>query len=292
MIYLGISEIYKYDWRTSLFLNKYKNEDPFVLLNGNSKKFVFSEQIYKWIENKETENLRGKILLADDNQYYSLTELQKTAEFGGKGKNFGTRIEEKEIEYLNQNINGIISLKIADYVYDVVKVYKTPGTPKSDFSFHDVSNNEVIWISHKAGKSAGDFQQFGGLSELKASPEITDFIYSTQKMFPNGIPPKTTVARKIEDADLKLKSVYGIDYGKELGRQNVNLVVQGNLKLEANGNYYSVNSNMVHINGQQMSNSYEPVLMSTYKGDRTQYNVPGARFTISPIGGRKITAFI
>lgn len=291
---LGISEIYKYDWRLELFLNKYQTYDPFILMNGDSKKFVFSEQIYKWIETRDTDHLRGKILLGDDNMYYSLTDLEKTSEFGGKGSNFGVKIEEREIESVNKSMDGVIPLKIADTVHEVVTLSKTPGTPKSDFHFLDKQTNEVIWISHKAGRKASDFQQFGGMTEkgIRESPEIQDFVYSTQKLFPNGIPNKTTVARKIEDENLKLKSVYGVDYGKELGRQNVSLVVQGNLKLEANNGYYSVNSNMVHINGQQMSNTYEPVLMSTYKGDRMQFRVPGARFTISPIGCRKINIFI
>lgn len=292
--YLGISEIYKYDWRLELFLNKYKSEDQFTLLDGNSKKFVYSEQIYQWIENKETDHLRGKILLGDDNVYYSLTDLQKTSEFGGRGSGSGTHIEEREIAKVNQAIEDVITLKIGESKHDVKKVDKTPGTPKSDMHFLDVNSNEVIWLSHKAGSKPTDFQQFGGMTEkgIRESPEITDFIHTTQKMFPSGIPNKTTVARKIEDSNLKLKSVYGIDYGKELGRQNVSLVVQGNLKLEANNGFYSVNANMVHVNGVAMANNYEPVLMSSYKGDRTQFGVKGARFTISPIGCRKINLFI
>lgn len=293
MSYLGISGLYRYDWRLSLFLSKYKSEDQFILLDGNSKKFVYSEQIYQWIENKETDNLRGKILLGDDNVYYSLTDLQKTTEFGGRGKGSGIHIEEREIESINKNMDSVITLKIGENKHDVVSLNKTFGIPKSDMHFVDVTNNEVIWLSHKDGSKPTDFQQFGGFEPgIKESPEVIDFIHTTKKMFPNGVPNKTAIGRKIEDNNLKLKSVYGIDYGKELGRQNVSLVAQGHLKLEANNGFYSINANMVHVNGQLMSNTYEPIMTATFRTDRSQFGSLHTRFSISPIGGRKITEFV
>lgn len=194
-----------------------------------------------------------------------------------------------------KNFNKItIPLKIDNKIYHISDIFKTPGTPKSDFHFVNDNNEETVWISHKYGRKASDFQQWGGVTEkeILVEKETQDFINTVQSKFPNGITRATTIARKITNDNLKMKSIYGIDYGKEFGRQNVQLVIQGNMELHANNGYYSVNATSVHVNGDPMIKDYEPALMCTYRSDRKQFNIPYARFTISPIGGRKITELI
>ena len=48
----------------------------------------------------------------------------------------------------------------------------------------------------------------------------------------------------------------------------------------------------VHLNGDELKGDFEPILTSIYKGDRDQFGIKGARFSIYPLGGRKINEFI
>lgn len=289
---LSPSQLFRYPWRVELFLEKYLKEEPFQLMNGSQVELVYSPDIVKLIEAQRIEDLRKPILHGKDSEVYRLGDLEKTKEFGGRGKGAGTVIEDRQIESFQQ-YELDKPIKIASTYYSVQSLEKTPGTPKSDLHF--LSNEkEVVWISHKDGKHPRDFQQFGGLTEapIISEWETRKFIEDIRQYQPNGLQRATTIARKISNDHLKMKSVYGVDYGKQLGRQNVTLVVQGNLELVSNGGFYSINSNSIHVNGEPMLNRYEPVLMCTYRTDRNQFNVANARFSISPIGGKRISMFV
>lgn len=211
--------------------------------------------------------------------------------------------EEEEIISLNKQFEKIkeetgfdfIPFKIKDKVYKVIKCIKTPGTPKSDFHFIDTDGNECIWISHKAGFCAKDFQQWGGVSRKEAEiynrKETQEFIQNMHDMFPDGIMPnKTTIMKKIKSKTLRLKSVYGKEFilsNKKFGRQNVTFVLQGNIKVVKNGEYYTLKATNTHINGDDITGDFEPVFMSVYKGDRSNLGIKGMRVGIQPIASRK-----
>lgn len=215
--------------------------------------------------------------------------------------------ENTEIESINNQLKGIMEQKGFDYVpfkfknriYNVVKCQKTPGTPKSDFHLLDTDGNECLWISHKNGKSPRDFQNWGGISKLEPKiynhPEVKSFSNDILSMFPDRkIPNATTISKKIRDDNLKKMAVYGSDYGAMTGRQNVNYVLQGNVKvISETGNLnYTLKAHNTHINGQNITGGYEPVFMVMYKGDRDNLGIKGARAGIFPIESRKINMTI
>lgn len=266
------------------------------MTDGRKLKLIFSEPILKLIQDKYPESLRGRILLAEDGNYYRFSDLNKTAEFGGKGKGFGVQIEIRQIESFNKALDEfkVIPIKLGARIYDVLELQKTPGIPKSDFHFIDRNKKEVVWISHKDGKRAFDFQQYSGVSEqgIHNDPEVKDFIETVKQKFPDGIDRATTVARKINNRRVKMRSIYGIDFGEAFGKQNVTVLLQGDLKLEKEGNNFTINAFNVHLNGDDLTGEYEPVLMCSYKGDRDSEGVKGGRFSISPIKARKINEFV
>ena len=51
-------------------------------------------------------------------------------------------------------------------------------------------------------------------------------------------------------------------------------------------------SNHVHLNGDDISGVYEPVLAAIYKGDRSDAGVKGTRIVIMPVSGRRMTGTI
>jgi hypothetical protein len=294
---LGASELYKYEKRVALFLQKFKDEEPFQLVDGGEVVLKYDTEIEKAIKNKDNP---GKIVFTskDGDKTFKLTDLRKSKEFGGGVDR--TKIEKNELDSLNNQIeiakedegSDTINVKVGDNVYEVDKAEKTPGNPKSDFHLLDNQGKEVVWISHKDGTKASDFQQWGGISKrvepiLFAYDEVQDFVEDLKKKYPDGLPSATTLYRKIVKSELKMKSIYGNQYGDAPSRQNVSIVMQGPVKLIKKGKNYELSAHHVHLNGDDIEGAYEPVLMATYKGDRSNEGLKGTRLSISPFGSRK-----
>jgi hypothetical protein len=213
----------------------------------------------------------------------------------------GTAKEDAQLASLQKQIQDELSktdlmelkIKIGNKYYAVAGAATTPGTPKSDFHLLNNKGIEVVWISHKDGSKAKDFQQWGGMS-ARAEPEIAKhketqkFINDVKKEFGGVMPRATTVARPVKDKNLMGMSVYGNKYKSGvLGRQNVTILLQGPVKLVKSKNYYELESNHTSINGDIMTGDYAPVFMAIYKGDRNNFGVKGARFAIQPKASRK-----
>lgn len=284
----------KYPDRRELFLKKYKNKEEFILKNSPNTpiKFVYDKEIYDKIDNEDF-----KVVFKDSSgKTYKITDIAKTAEFGGKGSGAGTAKEDIQLKSLQDQI--IAKIKKSSKAYIIINVNRTkhkivgaattPGVPKSDFHLIDVEGNPVVWISHKDGRSAKDYGQWGGMSKRK-EPDIHDnketqsFINDLKKEFPDGLPRATTLYRKMKK-DLQNKAVYGNEYGGTLGIQNVSIVLQGPVKIKG----IKLSANHVHENGDNISGDYEPVFMAMYKGpDRNDFGVKKTRLSIYPIGGRK-----
>lgn len=303
MAALSPKELFKYDWRREIFLKKYKNKEPFVLVGGSKIVFIINKEIVSIVERGNNPNaLTREGLVGVDGKQYSFSKIEKTKEFGGKGAGFGTTKEDQELTSLQEQIlklkkqlkSATVPITVGNKTYQVAGAASTPGTPKSDFHLVDDDAKECVWISHKDGRTAKDFQQWGGMTEaaIKNHPEIKAFAKDVYDMFNGVIPRATTVARKIKDRKLKNLSVYGVDFGKRLGQQNVSILIQGPVKLVQSGKSFKFVSNHIHFNGDAITGDFEPVLMAIYKGDRNNFNVKGARFAIQPIGSRKITEMV
>jgi hypothetical protein len=325
MANLSLSEIKKRSARIPILVTKLVEKTPFEI--SGSKTFVAdSLRVYNrnvltnaftpkkkddkqfkaaidFLSKKATSS--DKIVISDGLQEVAISQIVKSAEFGGKGAGGGLIKEERAQKDLQSEIDGAIkknkgpiSIKCGRILYtDIVGVEKTSGTPKSDFHLINTKGEAVIWISHKDGSTARDFQQWGGISERKEPkvfnhPETQKFIADLKRVYPKGLPPATTVYRHIKDTTLKYYSVYGNMYGETLGEQNVTILLQGPPGLKKVGNHYELTANHVHFNGDSVDgDGFDPVLMAIYKGDRSDAGVKGTRIVISPVGGRKGTEF-
>jgi len=284
----------KYPARRELFLNKYKSEEEFILKKSPDVpvKFIYDKEIYDKIDNEDF-----KVVFKDSTgKTYKITDIAKTSEFGGKGSGAGTAKEDIQLKSLQDQI--IAKIKKSSKAYTIINVNKTshkivgaastPGVPKSDFHLIDVEGNPVVWISHKDGRSAKDYGQWGGMSKRKEpdihnNKETQSFITDLKKEFPDGLPRKTTIYRKMKK-DLQMMAVYGNGYSGSLGIQNVSIVLQGPVTLKGS----KLSANHVHENGETITGDYEPVFMAMYKGpDRNDFGVKKTRVVISPLGGRK-----
>ena len=258
------------------------------------------ENIVSFLQNrKTTDSFLIEIKHNNKLKFVKITEVYKDKEFGGGGVGSSTAKEDAQLESLKKQIKDAILMSGTDHIiitvknktHKVIGAESTPGTPKSDFHLIDINNKECIWISHKDGKTAKDFQQWGGVSkkEFPNTPkDVLNFINLIKIKYGDILPTATTVAMEINDDKLKNMAVYGIDYGGKLGRQNVSVLLQGDVKLIKQRNYYLLDSYNVHYNGDKITGDFEPVLMAMYKGDRSNFGIKGARFGISPRGSRKV----
>lgn len=305
MAQLSASELRKYDWRPEVFIKKIKDKSPFEVSGGRKVTLVMprnGERILRTGSNQELNAIR----FADNKgNIFKLSDFVKNQDFGGKGERGGTVKEDIALSSLRNQINEAkkkqksitINVKIGSKTYKVFDAASTPGTPKSDFHLLDANGKEIVWISHKDGRTERDFQQWGGMSQrseplIYSHPEVQKFIEDLKDLYPNGLPNATTLARKIKDKKLKNMSVYGNEYGGQFSRQNVTITLQGEINLQQSGKSYNLTAYHTHLNGDDLQGGYEPCFMAIYKGDRSDFGIRGTRIVIAPIGCRKITNFI
>ena len=280
-----------------VFIQKLANGEPFVPVGSQEPTIVLEP------DPEALEQLRqGKIpdvYKGADGQNYRLSQLEKTAEFGGKGTGFGTRIEDAELASLQAQLadlkgnNPEITIRVGDRDVSVADVVTTPGTPKSDFHFVDSKGNSVAWVSHKDGSSATHFGQWGGMSDREMLPvynanpdvkaEVAQFIQDIKALVGNEMPRATTIARPASEL-FQMISIYGNGFGGKRGTQNVDVILQGPVTI-SNGQLVAPN---MHSNGDPVKGAFEPAMMAMYKGDRSNFGIKGSRFSMYPIGGRKV----
>jgi len=215
----------------------------------------------------------------------------------GKGLGFGTRDEDTVLESLKSQISDILLAKPTDYILLDINGYiqkidgveTTPGTPKSDFHF-TYKGRPVMFISHKAGKKASDYQQYGGTTcksgeSICSHKEVIRFIDQIKEKYPDGMPPGVSLWKSIEDAELKKMALFGADYGGEYGINNVNALYQGSITIApGENNTYILNALHVVYNGDIPEGEYTPVLYARYSGSRGgNHGIKDMRSSISPI---------
>jgi hypothetical protein len=295
----------KYDWRVDVFLKKFKDKETFELTTGQKVIFDYDRIIESGIASRDRNSISDVRLKASDGNIYRMSSIGKTKDFGGRGVGSGTTKEDMELKSLREQLSNIkleinndsVPILIGVNIHNAFDVVTTPGTPKSDFHLIDTSTAEIAWISHKDGKLPRDFQQWGGIShrsepEIFKHPEVQRFIADLKHAYPDGLPRATSLYRKIIDKKLKMISVYGNQYENSTGRQNVSLMIQGPVKLKKVEYAYEFVSNIIHLNGEDMIDGFEPVLTAIYKGDRSDAGVKGTRIVIMPIAGRKMSGEI
>jgi hypothetical protein len=215
----------------------------------------------------------------------------------GKGKGFGVKDENLAIEDLTQQISSLVASGNGDHIIldingnkqKIDGIKSTPGFPKSDFEF-TYKGKSVLFISHKAGTTAKDYQQYGGTTcasgqNVCAHPEVVSFADKIKSMWPE-MPPGKSVYRKIKDPLLKKYSLFGSDFGKPFGANNVDALYQGHMKLIpiSAPNEYVIKAAHVTFNGDVPSGPYEPILYGRFSGSRGgNHGVKNLRTGILPL---------
>tara|TARA_Y100000389_G_scaffold118506_1_gene115676 strand:- start:2520 stop:3527 length:1008 start_codon:yes stop_codon:yes gene_type:complete len=218
-------------------------------------------------------------------------DFLKTPSFGGKGQGSGTSAEELARADFNDKLAVIlakenlpsIQIEINGRTVDAAHLASTSGKfegkePKSDFTLVNVQGDPQAYISHKAGKSAKDYQQYGGLSSkrYKANRDVQSFMKDVAAARPDGLKSGDSFYRKIKDRQLVFEAIYGPEYGGAASISNVDEFHLGNMSLVGSGaGPYKIVSTHKGNNGDFPRGEYEAYFFIRYQARRGDARAAG-----------------
>jgi hypothetical protein len=142
---------------------------------------------------------------------------------------------------------------------ELEKADKVQGTPKADFIL-EIKGDPSIYISHKDGKTAKDFQQYGGISECADHPFVKKFLETIKEKF--GTDAKNWPANEFavpipkEYIDLGIRAIFGnlaTTSNKNWSADNIQVVMQGAIEFIPAGEPFE-NGYVIKPTGHAMYN--------------------------------------
>jgi len=298
---LGFSELKKRGGPRLKKLDSFiKGSKPFTNMNGEEVILTYSDDIYSDLfANADIQGLKelGKSAINNfpffkdlQGKDYSFSMLLKTPDFGGKGAGSGTKVEDENLYLLREKLHqlidsegGTIEVKIEGQpTYTVAGAETQGGMPKSDFNLINKEGKSVIFISHKKagakGATAKDFIRWSGYTMYADNPEVQKFNNAIKKWLAEnnleGLPNKTRFISPIQDSKLIQELIYGKEYGGAFSKDNVNIIIQGEVSFEpqADGTYLLTGDHVL-TPPQIPTGEYAPYLTAAYRGDREMFGI-------------------
>lgn len=284
----------------------------------------FYNQDYKGIKDDDLIFVDSK----NASKKYSVSNIVKTKDFGGAVKGAISKYEFPVAKSLQSQIDEIkkekkisgVKISVGGETYDDISIVKVNESqkeesdsklPKADLILSNSNGEEKIFISHKkkttkeGGKGAAAFIAWTAVASseggVEKGSEIDAFGKALKSLAEKKLgldwkymfvteETKNNYYTSISD-DLKLKSVYGKDFGTDdFGINNVQLVVQGDLSLKqiANSDEYELDGyEQAWVGGKNPdvpSGEYEPFLVARFS-KRT--NAFGFKKCVCYITGKK-----
>ena len=283
-------------YRLGVFTDKVKDKEYFATKKGA---VMITSPSYKQLEAEMPVKGYSTTMKGKTDKGRSITlkyphDFFKTPEFGGKGSGSGTAAEDRELKGLCNEMEAamkrdgisVLPMMVGRKKVMAVGVETTPGVPKSDFHLVDAAGNEIAWISHKDGSTSKDFQQYGGLTNrvFKNNSAVKDFMNALLKKYPDGMQRGKSAYRTVKDKKLINQSVWGVDFGKARGRDNVDEFHQGPMKIKKRGKLYYIQSRHQDTNGNlPKGEGYDAIFYARFTSDRGS-NVAGVRVPFARVG--------
>lgn len=281
------------------FYDMVQSNASFYNTNGNELKLKFaSEEYADLFKNRDIEGIRKvagsrvntfPFFLDSNKNSVSLNDLLKTPDFGGKGAGSGTVVEDENLYILKKKLNNLIDVEggtvdvvVNGKVYKVGSAETQAGMPKSDFNLLDEKGNPVVFISHKKaggkGASADDFIRWSGYTAYADHPEVVAFNNGIKKFLADnnleGLPNKTRFITPIKDEELIRLLIFGPEYGGPNSKENVNIVIQGEVEFKKIGdNKYELSGEHALLPPNTPKGEYAPYLTAAYRGDRKMFGI-------------------
>lgn len=297
------------DTRTNTFVDALKNNTPLTLARGEDKVVVDKVQII-WKDPKQEQNYMvdsnedmsklkqdlpklksgDKLFLFVGSKRYSITAIAKTTELGGKGKGGTLKPERAAIANLQKQFDDIgkpVTVILGGEEYPgITGVINVKENQKADFALV-AGDTPVIFISYKPGSSAKDVISYGGVTGANADvPEVADFIAAVKSKVTDFKGLGYEFGVPLKDESVALKAIYGSNFGGDYGINNVQALMQGDIKLTPKGDVYDLTSSHTLISPTIPDGPYEPYLNARFAGDRNQFGIQHCRIGVVPKGAR------
>jgi len=289
-------------FRFKIVADKIANNKPFTFNQGSPKTLSFIDPEYQTaFENADDSKIKQlagsnvntfKFFEDESGEEYSISDLSKDKDFGGQGAGSGTVVEDYNLKLLNDKIQSLIEKNNVESISvivngkkfdDIIGAKSQFGTPKADFNLINSEEKPVVFISHKKaggkGASAGDFIRWSGYTMYADHPEVKAFNEALIKFLQDnnleGLPQKSRFIAPIQDDELVRKLIYGPNYGGENSKDNVNIILQGEIDLIPKGNNtYELTAQHVQAPPSLPEGEYQPYLTSSYRADREMFGIP------------------
>lgn len=304
MASLTVPELLKFDWRVNNFIEKYLNQEVFVLNSGQKVTLTMDEFILAVLKRRRPAEYQ-KLLFQDSKnktRLYRVINFKQTPEFGGIEERGTLDFQDRTyiVDSLNRQMNiirsqtgkNVVDIKVQNKSYPVYKAQTS--SEKATFSFIDENENEIFWASHNMNTNIRDFGDWSSFDDpiISNHPETIAFIQAIEERFDDlkvDFPSYLSIAKKIQDPDLKKAAVYGSDFGtgSKPGPNNVNMIAQGEITLINYAQYYRLQSFHFYENGNDIKGEYEPILMASYNKE-----TGGVKYAITPKYFRTIKEWI
>lgn len=310
---LKITDLRKDENRVLMFLKKIRENEPFATTAKGDVTIPKSQyddiQSFMQADGGKYPARATKLVVSTSGGRLTIPgDFLKTGEFGGRGAGSGTNAETMAMNHFNENLNKIlaregvpqIKLRINGRTVMCAAMVKTEGKyqgyePKSDMTIIDDKGRPTAYISHKAGRSAKDYQQYGGLSDKALPPKfrnnkaVKSFMGSVLKQRPDGLKSGDSFYRVLTDQQLVRMMMYGPEYGRKPSISNVDEFHLGNMELKGRGEGpYTIESTHKGTNGDIPTGDFQAVLFIRYQARRGDARAAGevvknARVGVFPI---------
>jgi hypothetical protein len=240
-----------------------------------------------------------------------LTSIKKPIEMGAEGAESREAKQRAAMDAFQKLIDQAvetsgtdsINIKIGkNIVKEVIGIeeQKLVGGVKPKADFYLVRKNDTpYFLSHKDERSL----QWGGVSTFRNSPDVKNFLQQLQKFYtnPNGevvIPEKSTIGCEILSETLKMKVVFGKDFGSgQSGPNNIDAVMRGHAILtptDRNGLYVLSAPLIMTRRGFEGfdESTTMPILTARKTGDRSDFGIKFTRIVADPIGARVVRQWL
>lgn len=266
-----ISELDENEYDLKSVINNIQNNIPFKLPDGTSKPLSF---ISKEIEELFLSNNIKKIFKSEyyfkdtEDQLYSLEDIFTKKSNPTPDSNIGINLKDEVYNILSKNNIDSISLKIGKETY-------------SDIDSVNESNNIYTLKSGSTPKTylkiIKDLDSWGDISNIddkflqEFSDDIIDYL---DKDDLDNIPEETILTRNITSADLSNKIIFGNDFGKSSSENNVDYVLDDNLKIsKVKDNTYKLTSTKTWVNSSNSNPKIDLSLVASFSKGRNDLGV-------------------
>jgi len=143
------------------------------------------------------------------------------------------------------------------------------------------------YISHKAGKSAKDYQQYGGVSDKKYNnnSDLKSFMDAVHAETGGTLSKKQSFYRPVKDDSLIFEAIYGPAYPGPPSISNIDEFHLGNMDLKGSGEGpYRITSTHSGSNGDKLKGSFSAVYVARYQGRRSPAKAAGVTIKDARVG--------